>query len=176
MRVSKMSTLLTGAFCVVSVVLGATTIDQNLSDMRKLTDKVESAKKSLDNYNGGIPAALGVARSLTIAQTSAKSTRKSLADREPMNAEEGDRFLQSYDEMAPVLLDAIHSAKNKAPLFKKAGLGPEARTYLDNLHVEKRRFEEEGQKQLPPSIFRQIKPSSDRISEAFDEADREFDT
>ncbi|KAJ5107591.1 hypothetical protein N7456_004266 [Penicillium angulare] len=176
MRWTKFNTLLAGTFCVVSVVLGATNIEQNVSDMRKLTDKVELAKRSLDNYNGGIPAALGVARSLTIAQTSAKSTRKNLADREPMDAEEGDRFLQSYEEMAPVLLGAIHSAKNKAPLFKKAGLGPEARTYLDNLHVEKRRFEEEGQKQLPPSIFSQVKPSSDRISEAFDEADREFDS
>lgn len=113
MRWSKFNALLAGAFCAVSFVSGATSIGQNILDMQNLAEKIGTAKDSLNNYSGGIPAALGVARSLTIAQTSAKSARKNLADRDPMSPEEGDRFYQSYVKMAPVLLDAIHSAQNK---------------------------------------------------------------
>ncbi|KAJ5241767.1 uncharacterized protein N7469_000094 [Penicillium citrinum] len=174
MRWIKFNALLAGAFCAASFVSAATSIGQNISDMQKLAEKIGAAKDSLDNYNGGIPAALGVARSLIVAQTSAKHARKNLADREPMTPEEGDRFYESYSEMFPILLDAVHSAKDKAPLFNKAGLGPEAKTYLDNLHNEKRLFEKEAQSQVPEDIFRKVQPSANRISAAFDEADLAF--
>lgn len=62
----------------------------------------------------------------------------------------------------------------QAPLFNKAGLGPEAKTYLDNLHNEKRLFEKEAQSQVPENIFRKVQPSANRISAAFDEADLAF--
>jgi hypothetical protein len=54
----------------------------------------------------------------------------------------------------------------QAPLFNKEGLGPEARTHLDNLHSEKKLFETEAKIQVPEDTFRQIQPSSDRISVA----------
>ena len=118
MRWAKFNTLLAGVLCAASFVSAATNIDQNISDMHKLTEKIGAAKQSLDNYNGGIPSALGVARSMIVAQTSAKTARKNLADREPMTPEEGDRFYESYSEMFPVLLDAVHSARDKVCLQK----------------------------------------------------------
>lgn len=62
----------------------------------------------------------------------------------------------------------------QAPLFNKAGLGPEAKTYLDNLHNEKRLFEKQAKTQVPEDTFRKVQPSADRISTAFDEADSAF--
>jgi hypothetical protein len=60
----------------------------------------------------------------------------------------------------------------QAPLFKKPGLGPEARTYLSNLHGEKRLFEDQVKAKVPDDLFRSIKPSANQISAAFDETDR----
>ena len=62
----------------------------------------------------------------------------------------------------------------QAPLFKKSGLGPEARTYLGNLHNEKRLFEDQAKAKVPEETFRKIQPSSDKISTEFDDADRAF--
>jgi hypothetical protein len=59
-------------------------------------------------------------------------------------------------------------------LFKKSGLGPEARTYLSNLHGENRLFEEQAKAKLSEDLFRKIQSSVNQISAAFDETDLAF--
>ncbi|KAJ6150037.1 hypothetical protein N7471_001236 [Penicillium samsonianum] len=137
---TKVNMLLVSGLCALSQVSGAANVAQQIEYMDTMTEKIGAARDSLNNYSGGIPSSLGVARSIMVAQTSTREAREKLADEDRMTAEEGNQYYDSYSRMVPVLLDAIHSAKDKAPLFKKAGLGPEARTYLGNLHSEKRLF------------------------------------
>ncbi|KAJ5604828.1 hypothetical protein N7510_009982 [Penicillium lagena] len=174
MLLNKINFLLVSALGAASCVSAAANVAQGISDMNNMGEKIGAAKRSLDNYSGGIPAALGVARSLIVAQTSARTARENLAGDDKMTPEEGSRYAESYYQMSPILLGAIQSAQEKAPLFKKSGLGPEARTYLNNLHAEKRLFENQAKATLPDETFRKIQPSSDRISKAFDDADRAF--
>ncbi|KAJ5962493.1 hypothetical protein N7501_007434 [Penicillium viridicatum] len=169
---TKVNMLLVSGLCALSQVSGAANVAQHIEYMDAMTGKIGAAKDSLNNYSGGIPSALGVARSLMVAQTYTRNAREKLAEQDTMTPEEGDRYYDSYSQMVPVLLDAIHSAQDKAPLFKKSGLGPEARTYLGNLHNEKRLFETQAKAKLPAETFRKAQPSVDEISTAFDEADR----
>lgn len=59
-------------------------------------------------------------------------------------------------------------------MFKKSGLAPEARTYLGNLHREKRLFEAAAKAKIPGETFSKFQPSADEISRAFDDADLAF--
>lgn len=113
MLLKKVPMLLVSALSAVSYVTAAANVAQSISDMDTMADKIEAAKTSLDSYNGGIPAALGVARSLMVAQTATRAARENLAKGDKMTPEEGSRYFESYEHMYPVLLDAIHSAKEK---------------------------------------------------------------
>jgi hypothetical protein len=73
-----------------------------------------------------------------------------------------------------ILKDSFLLDLSQAPLFKSSGLGPEARTYLSNLHTEKRKFEKQAKAKLPEETFRKVQPSADEISTAFDKTDRAF--
>ncbi|KAJ5295339.1 hypothetical protein PENANT_c001G02423 [Penicillium antarcticum] len=153
MRWNKINVFLMSALGAVSCVPAAANVAQSISDMDNLAAKIGNAQKSLDNYNGA---------------------RENLADSDNMISEEGSSYAKSYEHMYPVLLDAIHSARGKAPLINKSGLGPEARTYLSNLHGEKRLLEDQAKAKVPDDIFLKIKPSADQITTAFDEADAAF--
>ena len=109
----NLNVLLMSAFCAVSHVSAAANVAQSIDYMNAASEKIETAHKSLDNYNGGISSALGVARSLMVAQTAARTAREHLGDDDKMTPEEGDRYYESYTHMYPVLLDAIHTAERK---------------------------------------------------------------
>jgi hypothetical protein len=109
----NLNVLLISALCAVSHVSAAANVAQSIDYMNAATEKIETAHKSLDNYNGGISSALGVARSLMVAQTAARTAREHLGGDDKMTPEEGDRYYESYTHMYPVLLDAIHTAERK---------------------------------------------------------------
>jgi hypothetical protein len=108
--------LLVSALCATSQVFAAVGLDQHINNMESMADKIQVAKGSLDDYQGGKPAALRVARSLKAAQSAAIQARESLSDGDLMTSEEGDRYEDSYERMYPLLLDAIDSAKKKVTL------------------------------------------------------------
>lgn len=110
---TKVNMLLVSGLCALSQVSGAANVAQHIEYMDAMTGKIGAAKDSLNNYSGGIPSALGVARSLMVAQTYTRNAREKLAEQDPMTPEEGDRYYDSYSQMVPVLLDAIHSAQDK---------------------------------------------------------------
>ncbi|KAJ5746403.1 hypothetical protein N7520_011585 [Penicillium odoratum] len=89
MLLSKIPMLLLSALCAASYVSAATNVEQ--------TDKIGAAESSLNNYNGGIPAILGVAQFLMIAQTAARTVRENLTKGNTMTPEEEARYSESYD-------------------------------------------------------------------------------
>jgi hypothetical protein len=110
---NNINLLLVSALGAVSCVSAAENIVQAINDMNNMSDKIAAAKTTLDNYNGGLLAALGVARSLTVAQTSARTSREHLEENDSLTPEEGSRYLENYEHMAPILLGAIQSAQEK---------------------------------------------------------------
>lgn len=129
--------LLVSGLCALSQVSGAANVAQHIEYMDAMTGKIGAARDSLNNYSGGIPSALGVARSLMIAQTYTRNAREKLAEEDKMTPEEGDRYYDSYSQMVPVLLDAIHSAQHKVcfPRFPKLLIFDWKCSYLLDIHV-----------------------------------------
>lgn len=114
---TKVNMLLVSGLCALSQVSGAANVAQQIEYMDTMTEKIGAARDSLNNYSGGIPSSLGVARSIMVAQTSTREAREKLADEDRMTAEEGNQYYDSYSRMVPVLLDAIHSAKDKVCFY-----------------------------------------------------------
>lgn len=133
----KVNMLLVSGLCALSQVSGAANVAQHIEYMNAMTGKIGAAKDSLNNYSGGIPSALGVARSLMVAQTSTRDAREKLAEEDTMTPEEGDRYYDTYSQMVPVLLDAIHSAQEKVclPQFSKVLIFDWKHSYLLDIYV-----------------------------------------
>lgn len=133
----KVNMILVSGLCALSQVSGATNVAQHIEYMDAMTGKIGAAKDSLNNYSGGIPSALGVARSLMVAQTYTRNAREKLAEEDTMTPEEGDRYYDSYSQMVPVLLDAIHSAQDKVCFlrFPKLLIFDWKYSYLLDIHV-----------------------------------------
>ncbi|KAJ5654360.1 hypothetical protein N7490_001363 [Penicillium lividum] len=108
--------MLLSALCAGSYVSAASNVEQSISAMNTLADKIGPARSSLDNYNGGILASLGVAQFLMIAQTAARTARENLAKENNMTPEEGARYSKSYDHVSQVVLGLLEDqAKAKVP-------------------------------------------------------------
>ncbi|KAJ5827302.1 hypothetical protein N7447_004065 [Penicillium robsamsonii] len=144
--------------------------------MDDFVEAITEAKRSLDDYNGGPLAAIGVANAMANARNAAQTARKSLADGDQFTSEEATRCSESYTKMFLILLDTLQSAKDKAPLFKSMGVGPLAIYMVQNLHDEKNLFEGVAKTKIPDDVFYQMTPWTDKIGHAFDEAQQAYRT
>ncbi|KAI2898922.1 hypothetical protein CBS76997_756 [Aspergillus niger] len=164
--------LTAGACLAVSPVLGASDINQAVSDMNALTTAIQNARQSLDNYQGGTVSSLKVKTSVQAAKSAAQKARQNLAQQdEPFNDDEAEQYYQAYQAMCPELVDTVKVAQDKAPLFKNAGLASPARATIDSLRDEQDKFGEEAQKHVPADVYARAVPCSDQIRQAFDDND-----
>lgn len=93
--------------------LGATNIARTVSDMQAVTDGINKAKDSLDNYNGGISGALKVAHAIYNAHSAAETARKSIGDSDPFSDEDGEKALDTYNDMHPRIRETARVAQEK---------------------------------------------------------------
>ncbi|GFF38224.1 hypothetical protein IFM51744_03722 [Aspergillus udagawae] len=162
--------LAVGASCA----LAATNTAAAISDMDNLARAIRDARDSLYNYQGGLSGALDSASAVSNAKLAARTARESLASSNGLTPDEATKYYEAYTKMSPVLLDALTAAKDKAPLYKEAGLGPQARETVQDLHNEKKMFQEQANKQIPEETMRKAAASNEQISKAFDEAEAAF--
>jgi hypothetical protein len=114
MRFNKRTLLLiVSALGAAPLVSAAANVAEAISNMNEMSARITAVKASLDKYQGGIPAAREVAKSLGAAELSARAARKHLDEGDSFTPEEASRYFENYEQMAPVLLDAIGSAKDK---------------------------------------------------------------
>ncbi|KAF7158735.1 hypothetical protein CNMCM5623_003899 [Aspergillus felis] len=162
--------LAVGASCA----LAATNTAQAISDMDNLTKAIRDARDSLHNYQGGLSGAIDTADAVSNAKLAARTARESLAGSNSLTPDEATKYYDAYSKMSPVLLDALTVAKDKAPLYKEAGVSPQARETVQDLHNEKKMFQEQANKQIPEETMQKAAASTEQISKAFDEAEAAF--
>lgn len=97
---------------VTSNVLAANS-EQTVSDFHAIADKTRIAKKALQNYNGGYTGALKISRAIYNAHTTAETTRKNLHGADPFASDDGDKTLDAYNQMWPVLIDTLKLGQQK---------------------------------------------------------------
>ncbi|GIJ86884.1 hypothetical protein Asppvi_005782 [Aspergillus pseudoviridinutans] len=162
--------LAVGASCA----LAATNTEQAISDMDNLAKAIRDARDSVYNYQGGLSGAIDTASAVSNAKLAARNARESLAGSNGLTPDEATKYYEAYTKMSPVLLDALTVAKDKAPLYKEAGVSPQARETVQDLHNEKKMFQEQANKQIPEETMRKAAASNEQISKAFDEAEAAF--
>ncbi|KAJ5097223.1 hypothetical protein N7456_007944 [Penicillium angulare] len=155
------------AIAAVGGALASVNSEQAVADIHELTRKTEIAKRSLEDYNGGIPGAFRIARSVYNAHTSAETARKSIGNSDPLADDDSGRTLDAYNKFYPVLLDTLQVAKAKAPEFKKTGLSYAAQGMMANLYNEKTDFETVMHGRLSNNHSRMVQPSTDKVDKAF---------
>jgi phosphoribosylformylglycinamidine (FGAM) synthase-like enzyme len=105
--------LIVSALGAAPLVSAAADVAQAINKMNEMSASITAAKASLDNYEGGILEAREVAKSIKAAEYSARAARKHLEEGDSLTPEEASLYFENYEQMAPVLLDAIGSAKDK---------------------------------------------------------------
>jgi malonyl CoA-acyl carrier protein transacylase len=91
----------------------AQSVDDALTQFRALADRIDSVKRSIDSYNGGVVLALPVANALYRAHTTATGARTQLSRLDPLSREDSQRALEAYNEIHPRLLRAMTAGRNK---------------------------------------------------------------
>ncbi|KAF4212586.1 hypothetical protein CNMCM6805_009621 [Aspergillus fumigatiaffinis] len=157
-----------------SCALAATNIAEAISDMDNLARAIGDARDSLQNYQGGVSGALDTAGAVNNAKLAARTARENLAGSGGFTPDEAAQYYEAYTKMSPVLLDALTVAKDKAPLYNEAGVGLQARESVQDLHSEKKMFEEQANQQIPQETMGKAAPSIEQISKAFEEAEAAF--
>ncbi|CEL10224.1 hypothetical protein ASPCAL13348 [Aspergillus calidoustus] len=131
----------------------AQSVDDALTQFRALADQIDSVQRSIDGYNGGVVLALPVANAIYRAHTTATGARTQLSRLAPLSREDSQRALEAYNEIHPRLLRAMTAGRNKAQVFRNAGVGYVAQGMISNLYNEKNRFESEIRAKVDPEIF-----------------------
>ncbi|KAJ5291614.1 hypothetical protein N7478_000865 [Penicillium angulare] len=155
------------AIAVVGSAFASVNSEQAVADIHELTRMTKIAKRSLEDYNGGIPGAYRIARSVYNAHTSAETARKSMGNSDPLADDDSGRTLDAYNQFYPVLLDTLQVAKTKAPELKKTGLSYPAQGMMANLYNEKTNFETVMHGRLSNNHSRMVQPSTEKVDRAF---------
>jgi hypothetical protein len=108
----------------ISNVLAIINSQQTVDDVNALTQKTLATKKAIENYNGGVTGALLVAKSVYTTHKSSETARKNMDSSDPFDGEDGDRTMDAYNQLTPVLIDTLRVAQNKVQ--KPANLHPRA--------------------------------------------------
>ncbi|KAF7586630.1 hypothetical protein BBP40_008552 [Aspergillus hancockii] len=146
-------------------------IQSTVADINAVTESARLLGKAVDDYRGGAIEAIEIGNRVNSAQEATNKARKNLdADDKPFTADETPQAMAAYDNMIPVVVSTLHKVSNKAPEFKKAGVGRIARGMVDHLFDEKNRFEEAYVRKISAEDHRYIMPSADEVDAAFQDA------
>jgi hypothetical protein len=100
-----------------SLAIAQSPIDAALAQFQQLNDRIDSAQRSINAYNGGVLLALPVANSLYSAHTAATTARQSLTALDPLSPEDSQRALDAYNEVHPRLLATLAAGRDKVHML-----------------------------------------------------------
>ncbi|KAK6837259.1 hypothetical protein RU639_001327 [Aspergillus parasiticus] len=144
---------------------------QTLTDFEALENAAREVGTSVDNYHGGLTGAVDVANKGRAAQQAADNARKNLdADKEPFTDTEARQVMDYYDRTNPIIVDNLHKVTEKAPEFRKAGVGSIAHGMVSHMQDTKEALRVAYQQKLPTEEQRRMASSDDKLDNAFKEA------
>lgn len=105
---------------LLAALSSAANVDQALSGVSTLQDKVTEAKNNIKGYEGGLIGSLFIANSVYNAHKSATQLRTSLADSEPFEGEDATKFagaVTGLDKEISSTIDAAHEKVGGASIL-----------------------------------------------------------
>ncbi|KIA75440.1 hypothetical protein HK57_00084 [Aspergillus ustus] len=139
----------------VSAGVSAQSVDDALNQFLALADQIDRVQKSIEGYNGGVVLALPVANAIYRAHIAATTARTSLTQLDTFTPADSERALNAYNQIHPRLLSAMTAGRNKAQVFKDAGVGYVAQGMISNLYNEKSKFESAIRTKVDPEYFQE---------------------
>ncbi|GAB1201312.1 hypothetical protein APSETT444_010703 [Aspergillus pseudonomiae] len=172
LKFSYIALLLAGisqpAFC-------AHNFEQTLADMDAIERVAREVGSSIDNYHGGLAEAVAVGNSARTAQQTADSARKNLdMDSDRFTDAEAKQVMDHYDQTSPIILENLRKLTEKAPEFRKAGVGSIAQGMVRHMQGTRNGLRDSLQKKLPEGDDGQPALSDDQIEHAFQQASDAF--
>lgn len=96
-----------------SNVLASTGEHQTVSDIHAMTEQTNIVKKAIEGFNGGFGSGLKVANALYNAHTTAETARKNLGTSDPLSGEDGERTMDAWNGLYPVLVSTLQAGQQK---------------------------------------------------------------
>ena len=94
-------------------VLASTGKHQTVSDINAMIEQTQIVKRAIESFNGGFGSGLKVANAIYNAHTTAEIARNNLGTSDPLSGEDGERTMDAWNELYPVLVSTLQAGQQK---------------------------------------------------------------